>query len=103
MQINYEGDKKVLEIGLDGDVDHHICLELAQIMDDAMKKHMPKLVIFDFREATFMDSSGIGLLLGRYKKLMRIGAKAKLRNVHGDLERILKMSGIYTIIPLEEE
>ncbi len=103
MNITYDEKKRLLCIGFEGEIDHHTCLEMAKRVDDAIHKYLPSTVIFDFAKVSFMDSSGIGMLLGRYKKLLRIGATATIQNISEDIEKILGMSGIFKIIPLQEE
>ena len=103
MQIQFDEKKRLLLLQLEGDIDHHTCLEIAKFSDDMIRKYLPSIVVFDFEHVTFMDSSGIGMLLGRYKKLIRFGASAQICHIHGDLNRILKMSGIFKIIPFVEE
>lgn len=57
-----------------------------------------KNIVFDFKDVSFMDSSGIGLIMGRYKKVMFIGGKAAVTNVGNAVDRIFKISGLYKII-----
>ena len=63
MNINYQSEERELTIIFHGEIDHHSCLEVSQMADDAIRKYLPNKVIFDFREVSFMDSSGIGMLL----------------------------------------
>ena len=63
MVINYQSEKRELTIQFDGEIDHHSCLEVSKKADDAIRKYLPSKVIFDFKEVSFMDSSGIGMLL----------------------------------------
>ena len=60
---------------------------------------MPKKIIFDFDCVTFMDSAGIGLIIGRYKFANMIGAKLELSNLTQSVRRIFDMSGILKLIP----
>lgn len=60
---------------------------------------MPKRVVFDFNSVTFMDSAGIGLIIGRYKFANIIGAKLELSNLTKSVKRIFDMSGILKLIP----
>ena len=59
---------------------------------------MTKNIFFDFNDVSFLDSSGIGLIMGRYKKVMFIGGKAAVTNVGNAVDRIFKISGLYKII-----
>lgn len=103
MFINYDVEDKLLEFVFEEEIDHHSSLKLAIMMDDNIKKYIPQTVLFDFKKVTFMDSSGIGMLLGRYRKLIRMGSRAEMKNINSNLKRIFEMSGIFKIIPEREE
>ncbi len=103
MIMNYNESTRTLIINFDGEIDHHSCNEIAAISDNAIKKYLPIKVIFDFKNVKFMDSAGIGMLIGRYKQLMRFDGKAEMINVNNDIKRIFSMVGIFKIIPLVDE
>ncbi|MBQ8300006.1 MAG: anti-sigma factor antagonist [Clostridia bacterium] len=103
MIVNYEETSRTLTINFDGEIDHHSCGEIATISDDAIKKYLPLKLIFDFKNVKFMDSAGIGMVIGRYKQLMRFGGKAEMVNINNDIKRIFSMVGIFKIIPLVSE
>lgn len=101
MFVNYEMDSKKLEVSFEEEIDHHSCLKYAIMIDDSIKKFMPKLVVFDFENVSFMDSSGIGMLIGRYRKIIRNGGIAEISNLNPQLRRIFEMSGILKIMPVK--
>ena len=103
MICEFQKETKELKIIYTGEIDHHTCDEMRIKSDYEIQKCMPKKVIFDFEKVKFMDSSGIGMLIGRYKQIMRMGGQAEMRNVSSDIKRIFEMSGIFKIIPLREE
>ena len=103
MIINYEETIRTLIINFDGEIDHHSCGEISVLADDAIKKYVPAKLIFDFKNVKFMDSAGIGMVIGRYKQLMRFGGKAEMVNINSDIKRIFNMVGIFKIIPLAQE
>lgn len=103
MFADYDEIGRCLTINFDGEIDHHTCLEIARKTDDVIRKYLPQKVVFDFENVEFMDSSGIGMLLGRYKQLIRFGGKAEMRNLNNDMKRIFTMSGIFKIIPIVKE
>ena len=103
MIVNYKESARPLIIGFDGEIDHHSCNEIAVISDDAIRKYLPLKLIFDFKNVKFMDSAGIGMVIGRYKHLMRFGGKAEMVNINSDIKRIFNMVGIFKIIPLVDE
>lgn len=73
MEINYLKTDKTLIFNVSEDIDHHNTEEVRRNMDYEIERCIPKRVIFNFNNVTFMDSAGIGLLLGRYKlaKMLR--------------------------------
>ena len=64
MFASYDEVNRRLNINFSGEIDHHTCLEIAKKTDDVIRKYLPQKVIFDFENVSFMDSSGIGMLLG---------------------------------------
>ena len=63
---------------------------------------MPKKVVFDFDSVTFMDSAGIGLIIGRYKFTNMLGGKLEVANLTQSVRKIFDMSGILKLIPVTE-
>ncbi|MCL1924288.1 MAG: anti-sigma factor antagonist [Defluviitaleaceae bacterium] len=84
-----------------GDIDNHSAAFIRKNIDDEYSKANANDIILDFKGVTFMDSSGIGLIMGRYKNLKPNG-KIYISNVNSDIKRILKISGIQKIATLEE-
>ena len=70
--------------------------------DYEIERYMPRKVIFDFDSVTFMDSSGIGLLIGRYKFTNMLGGKLEVANLTQNVRKIFEMSGILKLIPVTE-
>ena len=86
-------DKKVTAL-LSGEIDHHNAKQLRQDIDFAVRENQPEELILDFSEVGFMDSSGIGLIMGRYRSMGLIGGKIKVINVPENIGRIISLSGI---------
>ena len=103
MKTNYSEIDRSLTLKFDGEIDHHSCGEISVVADDAIKKYLPLKVVFDFQNVKFMDSAGIGMIIGRYKLLIRFGGSAKMINVSDDIKRIFNMVGIFKIIPIASE
>ena len=64
---------------------------------------MPRKVVFDFDSVTFMDSAGIGMVLGRYKMSSMFGGKMFMKNVSPSVKKVFEMAGVTRIIPIIEE
>ena len=103
MDVNYEKKDKLLLINFTEEIDHHTTEKIRRRADYEIERYVPRKVIFDFNKVSFMDSAGIGLLIGRYKNARAIGAKVELKNVNKSIYKILKMSGITRLIPIKDE
>ncbi len=92
VKISVEGD--VLTALLEGDIDHHTAKAMRESIDESSVKFKPKLMNIDFSKVQFMDSSGIGLIMGRYKLMLKTKGNLKVINVPARLERMVKLSGL---------
>lgn len=102
MEIKYSLCDNVLQANLKGELDEYTA-EYVRISLDTLLKDMScvksaKLVL-DFSGVTFMDSTGIGVLLGRYNKFSKNDISMFIKNPQNHVDRILKMTGIYNIMP----
>ena len=79
---------------LNGDIDHHSAAEMRILIDGELERTMPKTLLLDFAEVGFMDSSGIGLILGRMRKISAWGGKAWILKPTALVRKILKISGL---------
>ncbi len=91
---------RILYIRLLGEVDEHNAALLRRNADALADEYAPRAekVIFDLRQISFMDSTGIGFLIGRYKKFQRYGVPVYVSNPSFATDRILSMSGVYALI-----
>lgn len=96
--IHYEIYKNCLIIYITQDLDHHAVKFLRERSDRLIGTGDVKHIVFDFRDVGFMDSSGIGLIMGRYKKVMFLGGRACVTNVGKNVDKIFRVSGLYKII-----
>ena len=103
MNVNHIIEDKTLIFEITEEVDHHIAERIRKRADYEIQRFMPKKVVFDFKRANFMDSAGIGLILGRYKQAEMYGGKLELINVSEKLKRIFEMSGILRIIKITDK
>lgn len=80
------------------ELDHHNAEIFRDKIDKLIIRNNIKYIIFDFSNTNFMDSSGIGVIMGRYKNICSKGGKVFVTNVNPRVDRIFKLSGIYKII-----
>ena len=67
MKSEYKDLDKLLILKVTEEIDHHTTEKIRRKMDNEITRYMPRKVLFDFNEVSFMDSAGIGLIIGRYK------------------------------------
>lgn len=103
METNYNEKDKQLIFRITEEIDHHTTEKIRRKMDNEITKYMPRKIVFDFNQVTFMDSAGIGMLIGRYKIAKMLGGGAELINVNASIRKIFEMSGVLKIIPIREE
>lgn len=100
MKISYQKEDKQLLVEITEEIDHHVAEKLRRKVDDEITRHMPRKTVFDFDRVSFMDSAGIGMIIGRYKMMKLIGGSLEIINISQTVRRILEMSGINKIIPM---
>lgn len=94
---------KTLLVEITEEIDHHSTEKMRRLIDDDITRYMPRKVIFDFNQVTFMDSAGIGMLIGRYKVAKMLGSNIEMINVKPSIKKIFEMSGVLKIIPISNE
>ena len=87
-----------LMIRIHADLDHHYALQIREKADRLIEQEGIKNIIFDFTRVEFMDSSGIDMIMGRYKKVIFSGGKVGVMGVGKHVDRIFKYSGLYKIV-----
>ena len=98
MQISIAGKYRTLIIRLDGDLDHHSTGKLRDRIDRELKRTGAVNAALDFSNVSFMDSSGIGFIMGRYKIVHALGGKVILYGISDNVRRIIEMSGIDKLV-----
>lgn len=94
MKEMYEQTKKGLIIRMPKEIDHHTADEIRSEIDKKIEFDCISNLIFDFEKTDFMDSSGIGLILGRYKMVQYLGGVVSVVNASESIKRMMNMSGI---------
>ncbi|MDE6902508.1 MAG: anti-sigma factor antagonist [Lachnospiraceae bacterium] len=89
-----------LMIRLPDEIDHHRSVDISTKADRYIMTKKVGNVVFDFERTTFMDSSGIGIILGRYKKIACFGGKVYAINADNRIRRILLLSGLQNIVEI---
>ncbi|MBQ2966781.1 MAG: anti-sigma F factor antagonist [Clostridia bacterium] len=100
MQIRTNGN--TLIVAITGDMDHYNVGPMRSAIDKEIREKPIKNLVFDLSNLDFMDSSGIGLILGRYKRIREMEGKVFIAAAKPEVERVINLSGLHKIIPLYE-
>jgi len=92
-------NEDTLTVKISGDLDHHITEKIRNAIDELVEKEEPQRLIFDLSNVSFMDSSGIGVIIGRYKKVISYGGNVFFVGINNCIDKLVQMSGLLRIIP----
>jgi len=91
--VELKQDENQLVAMLSGEIDHHHAREIRETVDFAVREQLPPIVVLDFRKVTFMDSSGIGLIIGRAHLMEETGGTLEIRNPSAQIRKVMRLSG----------
>ena len=98
MKFELARSGNLLIVQVAGELDHHFADEIRMRIDAEIMKPPIRNILFDFNRLSFMDSSGIGMIMGRFKKIKALGGKAWIICNNPNATRILEMSGVFKFI-----
>jgi len=102
LQVEIEHDSKALIVRLKGELDHHTAETVRARMEEAIADSNCRNVILNMEHLSFMDSSGLGVILGRYKQITGKGGKMVVCGINPSVHRLFQMSGLFKIVTVEE-
>lgn len=102
MPVNIEGSNEILIAYLTGELDHHCAVSMRQKIDSAVNEYKPSLLVLDFGDVSFMDSSGIGLIMGRYKLINEFGGTLHVVNVSAQAHKVMTLAGLENLATITE-
>lgn len=102
LQIEFEQHKKALIVRLKGELDHHTAEQVKARMEQAIESGGCHNIILSLKHLSFMDSSGLGVILGRYKQLSAKGGRLVVCDINQAVQRLFQMSGLFKILTIEE-
>ena len=103
MAVTLEVTNEEITAYLSGEIDHHSAVELRRRIDESVLSGTPERLILDFSGVTFMDSSGIGLIMGRWRLMQEQGGHLLVQGVPQSLRKVMKVSGLDKLGVLEEK
>ena len=102
MPIRMEVSGEVVTAYLEGELDHHTAKEIRTQIDRAVEQNLPSLLNLDFRDITFMDSSGIGLVMGRYRVMQGIKGEIHVSNPSPQIAKVMKLAGLDRLAAIDK-
>ena len=94
MGVSIVAKGEVVTAYLDGEIDHHTAADLRATIDSAVEEHKPTLLVLDFKNVSFMDSSGLGIVMGRYKTVSEIGGELAIINTSPGIGKVMRLAGM---------
>ena len=92
---------EIMTAHLAGEIDHHSSREIREEIDERAGRAHPSRLVMDFRDVTFMDSSGIGLVMGRYALMQELSGVLVVENMPEHIKRVMKLAGLDRLANME--
>jgi stage II sporulation protein AA (anti-sigma F factor antagonist) len=98
MQIKVKQQDRGIIACLYGELDHHSAMQTRESLDRLISMYQDTDLVLDLKNLSFMDSSGLGVIIGRYKKLKSSGRSLYVTNPSRQIDKVMNVSGLYSII-----
>lgn len=96
-----QGDMLIVQ--MQGELDHHSSNSFRDTLEGMINKTNAKKLLLDFKGVPFMDSSGVGVIIGRYKSISRKGGQIWVTNLSPQVKKVMEISGLFKIIKLQKQ
>lgn len=93
---------KQLTIALAGEIDHHSAKETMQAVGRKIDAYLPSVCVLDFRDVTFMDSSGIAIVINAVRRMRELDGKVRLQNIPPQPMKVLRAAGVERLTQMSE-
>ena len=98
MQLQYEVVGNTLIVKFNGELDHHVAKDIRTEIDETINRRKTRNLILDLNNMSFMDSSGVGVIIGRYKRIKELGGKVSVIHVTAQIDKIFTLADLYNIV-----
>lgn len=103
LQIDVEYKRQALVVRLSGELDHHSAQTVKATLEEAIERGRVNHIVLSLKDLSFMDSSGLGVILGRYKQISNRGGKMVVCDINQAVYRLFELSGMFKIIQVEDD
>lgn len=94
MAVEIRIQEEIVYAYLSGEIDHHSAVQIRQTIDESVIQANAARLVLDFAAVTFMDSSGIGLVMGRFRLMQETGGTVALQNLPSPIRKVMKLAGL---------
>ena len=101
MSLKLENDGNTMTAFLDGELDHHSTKSIREQIDESIERLRPKELTLNFKNVTFMDSSGIGLVMGRYRCMQMIDGRLTVKDASVHIRKVMRLAGLDRLANIE--
>lgn len=101
MPVTCQTEGRTMRWPLEGEIDHHRAQNISQALEREISLRLPQSLELDFTRVTFMDSSGIALVLRAHRLMNELGGGLTLKAVPRQAARVLRAAGLHRLIPME--
>ena len=101
--MNIVNENNVMTVYLTGEIDHHTARGIREHTDTMLVKRRPERLVLDFSGVSFMDSSGVGLVMGRYKTAAALNCSTVVRGLRPRDRKIMEMSGLKKLVTFQNQ
>lgn len=103
LKLSQDESRKTVTAHIYGELDHHIAKQIREEIDLTCQRTEPRELVLDFSELSFMDSSGIGLIMGRYRMMQLLSGRVSIVGAAPQIKKVLKLSGISGLVEFKEK
>ena len=94
MPVTFSSQQDTLTAYLAGELDHHSAAAIREAVDEMVESSLPKSLVLDFEKVPFMDSSGIGLIMGRFRTMESVGGSLSVEHASPQLKKLMNLGGL---------
>ena len=99
-RLNFDFNDGVLRVAIVGEINHHNAVFVRQEIDEKIQELRPQNLVLDLADVPFMDSSGLGLIMGRYQLMNDLGGTLKVANPSAEHKKLFKLAGLNKFIKI---
>ena len=103
MELRAGMENRVLTLFLSGELDHHAAKDVLQNMEFAIEREMPRQLVLDFSGVSFMDSSGIAVVMRAERRMQMLGGSARITHLPPQARKVLEAAGIGRWVNIRQE